>query len=284
MMDLRTLARLLDGEVVGEQVLAPGPGHGPRDRSLSVRLSTSSPDGFLTHSFAGDDFRGCRDYITRRLGLDRWKAPRRSSKACGWALAPRQEEDNREKKISDALALWAAGVDPRGTIAERYLASRRLSVEENVARHVLRWHPGVGAMTALFRNIVTDAPQGISRTFFDRKARKIERKFLGPVGCAAVKLDADETVLGGLHVGEGVETCLAARQFGLRPTWALGSKGAIGAFPVLPGIECLTILAESDAEREIAVCAARWHAAGREVFINRSTIGKDLNDAIRVAP
>ena len=46
------------------------------------------------------------------------------------------------------------------------------------------------------------------------EARKIERKFLGPVAGAAIKLDADEDVLGGLHIGEGIETCLAARMLG----------------------------------------------------------------------
>ena len=51
--DLRSLARALGGEVANGRVLCPGPGHGPRDRSLSVRLSATAPDGFLVHSFAG---------------------------------------------------------------------------------------------------------------------------------------------------------------------------------------------------------------------------------------
>src|SRR4051794_18444545 len=50
----------------------------------------------------------------------------------------------------------------------------------------------------------------------------------------------------GLTVGEGVETCLSARQLGLRPAWALGSVRAIRTFPVLSGIEALTILEETD--------------------------------------
>ena len=50
----------------------------------------------------------------------------------------------------------------------------------------------------------------------------------------------------GLAIGEGLETAMTARQLGLRPVWALGSAGAIGAFPVLDGVECLTILAEHD--------------------------------------
>ena len=53
MIAVRTAAIALCGDVVGrESVLCPGPGHSPKDRSLSVRLT---PDGPVVHSFAGDD-------------------------------------------------------------------------------------------------------------------------------------------------------------------------------------------------------------------------------------
>ena len=61
--NLQTLAKALGGEVNGSQVLAPGPGHSTIDRSLSVKLDSNAPDGFLTHSFAGDDAIICRDYV-----------------------------------------------------------------------------------------------------------------------------------------------------------------------------------------------------------------------------
>ena len=100
-------------------------------------------------------------------------------------------------------------------------------------------------------------------------------------------LDPFEDVLEGLHLGEGVETCMTARQWGLRPAWALGSKGEIAKFPVLSGVECLTLLQENDpkghSQRACEACAARWHAAGREVIINTSNTGNDLNDALRGA-
>src|SRR6202021_1704020 len=51
------IARLLDGDVSGSQVVAPGPGHSRKDRSLSVRLSPSAPDGFIVFSHADDDWR-----------------------------------------------------------------------------------------------------------------------------------------------------------------------------------------------------------------------------------
>ena len=281
--DLRTIARLLDGEVSGSQVLAPGPGHGRRDRRLSFKLSVSSPDGFLIHSFAGDPWQECRDHVRSRLRIERQNAPRRPAEARRPPPARQPENEGREKKIADALSLWAASVDPRGTIVETYLKSRGLDLGDDIAGRVLRWHSRIGAMVALFRNVATDAPQAVSRTFLDREGRKINRMFKGPVGDAAIKLDADENVLGGLHIGEGVETCLAARQLGLKPAWALGSKSAIANFPILDGIQVLTIFAEPDAAAEVEDCARRWHAAGREVLINRAIGGNDLNDAIRRA-
>src|SRR5256886_13844280 len=36
-----------------------------------------------------------------------------------------------------------------------------------------------------------------------------------------------------LHVGEGIETMIAARQLGLAPAWALGSAGMVAHFPVI---------------------------------------------------
>jgi hypothetical protein len=55
MLNLRTIAYLLGGEVFGRQVLVPGPDHSSDDRSLSIRIEPNAPDGFLVHSFAGDD-------------------------------------------------------------------------------------------------------------------------------------------------------------------------------------------------------------------------------------
>jgi hypothetical protein len=51
---------------------------------------------------------------------------------------------------------------------------------------------------------------------------------LGLVHRAAVMLDPIGDTL---SIGEGVETCMAARQLGYRPAWAPGSVGAIAKFP-----------------------------------------------------
>jgi hypothetical protein len=102
---LAAIARALGGIIAGRSVLAPGPGHSPRDRSLSVTLSATSPDGFMVHSHAGDDWRACRRHVRGKLGLALFKPgsePR---------VAPQRERkpeatpsNNREARLAPLVA------------------------------------------------------------------------------------------------------------------------------------------------------------------------------------
>ena len=188
-----------------------------------------------------------------------------------------------------ALSIWSEARDPRGTLAERYLvAERGLHLPDELAGGVLRFHPEliyegarIPGMVALFRDIRTDEPCGIHRVFLDSDGRKLKRKMLGRAKDAAIKLDADENVTLGLVIGEGIETCIAAQLAGLRPVWALGSADAIGAFPVLPGIEAVTALGENNDggknADQMQACAARWIGAGKETLEFTPVAGDDLN-------
>src|SRR5262245_42777792 len=73
-LDLPSLAAALGGEIRNGQVVCPGPGHSTIDRSLSVKVDPSAPDGFVAYSFANDDPIRCRDHIRRKLGLPAFKA------------------------------------------------------------------------------------------------------------------------------------------------------------------------------------------------------------------
>jgi hypothetical protein len=290
-LDPRTVACALAGNVSGRNVVAPGPGHNRADRSLSIQIDPTAPDGFRCHSFAGDDWRECRDYVRHALGLvtdGRWRrrSPYRTTRPVTFHATDACE------RTAFALRLWNEAGDPRGTIAANYLASRSITLPDDVAGGVIRFHPTlkfnggrIGAMVSLFRDIRTNVPCGIQRTFLDRAGRKIERKMLGRARGAAIKLDVDENVTLGLHVGEGVETCLAAWLAGFRPVWALGSATAIAAFPVLSGIEAIMVLGEVDDgganQRSAQACAARWIEAGREAFVIEPQVGGDLNDVWR---
>jgi putative DNA primase/helicase len=294
MLDPRAVAHKLGGSVNGRNVIAPGPGHSPADRSLAVRFDPNAPEGFSCHSFAGDDWRECRDYVRCALGLSALEGRRRRWVPYRPTRAAAVANDDAGGRTAFALRLWNEARDSRGTVVTKYLASRDLTLPEDVAGDVIRFHPAlnfegslVGAMGALFRDVASNKPCGIHRTFLDAMGRKLGRKMLGRARSAAIKLDADANVTLGLHLGEGLETCLAARLAGFRPVWALGSAGAIGAFPVLPGIEAVTILVEvGDGGanlRATQACAARWIEAGREAFNVVPLVGSDLNDVWRVA-
>jgi hypothetical protein len=193
--------------------------------------------------------------------------------------------DDDKERIALAMSIWGDAGPIRNTLAEVYLLRRGLEPPEE--DHALRFHPscpfvrGVEpCVVALFRDIKTNEPRAIQRTALRAGGFKANRfadprMSLGPTSGCAVKLTLDEDVEYGLHVSEGVETALAGMQRGLRPAWALGGRGTLKTFPVLPGIEALTIMVDNDhadqkgrrAGPEAAVeCAKHWHAAGREVW------------------
>jgi putative DNA primase/helicase len=217
------LARTLGGEVVGrDRVLAPGPGHSPRDRSLSVMLDPTTPDGFVVHSFANDDWRACRDHVAARLGItrDRTRA----------VVASTPPPRLIRPAAANGLALWKEATSAAGTLAEQYLKSRSLTLPER-ADEVLRFHPSCPfgsvrhpCMVALYRDIQTNEPKAIHRTALTADGRKIDRKALGPKGGCAIKLSADDDVMAGLTIAEGIETALAGMAINFRPAWALARR------------------------------------------------------------
>jgi putative DNA primase/helicase len=79
-IDPRILARQLGGEVRGQQVMAPGPGHSAQDRSLSVKVDPAAPDGFIVNSFADDDPITCRDHVREKAGLGSFKTKSNSDR------------------------------------------------------------------------------------------------------------------------------------------------------------------------------------------------------------
>jgi putative DNA primase/helicase len=310
MLDPRTIAHALGGQMAGrDTVLAPGPGHSARDRSLAVRLDPAAPDGFLIFSHSGDDWRACRDHVRARLGLPSWEPGDEQRRTVShqhvekWDLAAVETEANEGSRgwtedemlrIATARRIWDEGKDPRGTLAEKYLRDeRKLDLPDELAGRVLRFHPRcpwrnentgntdcIPALIVPFRSIDDNAVTGIHRIALRSDGTKIERRMLGIVHRAAIKFDL---LIGDqLAIGEGVETCMAARQLGLGPAWALGSAGGISFFPLVDRVKQITILGEACATnaRAIRICGKRWRKAGRRVRIVMPNVGSDLNDAL----
>jgi putative DNA primase/helicase len=302
-LDPRSLARALDGEVHGRNILAPGPGHSRRDRSLSVKLDPSAPDGFVVHSFADDDPLACRDHVKARAGLTAF----RSTPSTRRKPAEAQPAPDRDERHDIARAVWREAQSPRGTLVERYLAVRGLALPAEVLTSgAIRFHPacafrlGTGetarlpAMVALMRDVRSNEPRAIHRTALrgdgTGKAEMPDgsspKKMLGAAQGAAVKLIADEEITAGLGIAEGIETALAVIGAGWRPVWAAGSAGAIGALPLLAGIETLTVFADAEPAglKAARSCAQAWQDAGCEAqIIAPPAAGSDWNDVLRGA-
>jgi Toprim domain-containing protein/CHC2-type zinc finger protein len=190
---------------------------------------------------------------------------------------------------------------------EQYLSSVR-KIDTGAIADVLErtdaigWHPSVlfreqghaldgrqlGCIVGVMTDPVTAMPTGaISRTYLTPDLAKVGKaKALGrPAGI--VRLSADEDVLNGLCLAEGLETALAGMSIGLRPMWATGSTALMSKFPVLAGIECLNLIVDNDlngaGERAAREAEARWRAQGREVRLLRSDAPGDLNDVLKEA-
>jgi hypothetical protein len=197
---------------------------------------------------------------------------------------------------------WQAGKPITGTPAERYLAARGLVFDDpqglvlRFHHHLTRRHPetdelqhGLQGMLALVRSIYTGEPCGLHIVFLDRHstARLRDRKGKvnrGQKADTAVMLSPFDAVTSGLAIAESVEDGIALYQSEVRPVWALCGVGLIRAFPVLRGIEVLTVGADADlAGREGArVCRERWESPGREVLvIEPSSAGDWAADAQR---
>jgi putative DNA primase/helicase len=307
-VDIRQVAVKLGGEASGpNSVLIPGPGHSPRDRSLSVRFDARVRGGFSVYSQCGDDWRACRVHVQELLNGGAASVAR----AVGLGRSAAEKVNDR---IRLALELWDEGRDPRGTLAEKYLHSRGLGLDSELRSTAVRFHPAcawrgergmerVPVLLVPFRNIASGRITGVQRIRLNLDGTRHGRRGLGITADAAIMIDPVEHVgstemragqcaraveivrrRGLLVIGEGAETCLAARKMGFRPVWALGSVGAIGRFPIIPGVTQLTILGEAGRpSMDMSLkCASRWRAQQCRVRIIVPDQGlSDMNDVLQ---
>lgn len=146
----------------------------------------------------------------------------------------------------------------------------------------LRWHSdhkhpsgwNGTCLVGLITDALTAEPVSLHRTWCrpDGSKAPIDRPRLLLANHRAaggvVRLTADADVVDGLTICEGIESGLSA---GSWPLWACLSAGSVAAFPVLDGIEAITVIADNDKHKkgEDAAhrCGSRWAEAGREVRI-----------------
>jgi len=260
--DLRTIALVLGGEVAGDEVLAPGPGHGPRDRSLSVKLSSAAPDGFIVCSFASDDWRECLDHVRGRLGLphDGWKRERPRLETPPTKKPP--DPNEREK----ARWFWRQGRPVADTIADIYLRQPR--GYGGIVPPTLRFLPArddyAPALMAAF-GMPTEPEPGVL-AIADDAVMAAQLIKLKPDGSGKADVEPNKIIIGkgalgspialappndllGLAITEGLENGLTIHEATGLGAWASGGATRLPALAVaVPSyIDCVTVVADDDA-------------------------------------
>jgi phage/plasmid primase-like uncharacterized protein len=212
----------------------------------------------------------------------------------------REREADEAAKLRETIAycdhLWAQTV-PLPSEAVAYFQRRGIALDGVPDMGGLCWHPAfplwIGgpkrpSIVARFTDAITGAPGGI----WHRPTTGEKPRTLGRMKGHVIRLWRDDAVSIGLCIAEGVETALAAatriehRGTILRPMWACGCRTNIASFPILPGVEHLTIVSDNDAsghgQRDARACARRWAGAGREAEVLLPNItGEDFNDIVR---
>jgi Toprim domain len=211
--------------------------------------------------------------------------------------AQRKEREDKQRRTAAALALWNERAPFTGSPAETYLRTTRclgdwleaFDLDESLGFHSACPFGAdrLPCMLALVRNIQTDESQAIHRTALtlDNPPARINRLSLGPIGGGAIKLSLDGDVTQGLLIGEGIETTLSASlllQF--RPCWSVLSRSGIAKFPILSGIESITITVDNDdsgdGQRDAAALVDRLTKAGIEAVTARVLQTNDFNDLL----
>jgi hypothetical protein len=263
---------------------------GEKGYSLGVHLSGHKAG--LWSDFATGDKGDALDLVRAVLRVDMSEALSWSRRwlgiGAGEAVLPQRPMPAKQLPPKDPprwQKAWAAAAPIAGTIAEAYLAGRGLAFADPEGRVLrfaaTRWRRSPDgqlekppALLAALSDAVDGEQCGVINIFLepsgadrlrDRKGKTVTGRQLG----AVVMLSGFEEPTDGLVLCEGVETGIAIYQQELRPIWACGGTGLLTYFPVLGGIEALTIAADADSpgKKAAAQLAERWRQAEREVVI-----------------
>ena len=291
------IVRALGGKPRGNRGEARCPAHSDRNPSLFIK---DGEHGLILKCMAGCS---TEEVVNALRALRLWpehNGPIQEPTQAEKEKLRKAKETFEEEEVHDdarkralCAKLWGEAVHAIGSPIEAWLRVRRINLpRQDLGRLPLRWHPRcsrgpshVPAMLALMSDAQTNQATGLHRTYLtpDGSAKAFSEKprmMLGRAGI--IRLSPDDTVSEGLGICEGIETGLALMAAGWRPIWACGSLDALKQFPVLDGIECLTVFADPK-PHEIAAaitCGARWADADREVVVKEPGPGGDFNDTL----
>ena len=266
-----------------------GPGRrSPANRNRKVLRVWHTKPGFASYCCARCGERGYARADAARIEPRR--CPVAVEATVAGAILPTQEDADQQARIEIALkSLAGIGVaadvsdnrgEPSFTLGWKYFVERRglhIGLLDDLS-HALRWHEGVGAIVGLMTDPISGEPCGIHRTFLNADGTKRERKMLGRQGVIRLSKDAGAQ----LGLTEGVEDGLAVLLSGFAPIWVATSAGAIKNFPIIAGVNHLTVFGDNDPDGRSAGqrVAYRYRFAHKRADLRFPDGAKDWADAL----
>jgi AAA domain len=252
MPSLHQIARMLGGEVAAGQVVAPGPGHRPADRSLSVKLNAAGDD-VVVHSFAGDDPIACKDFVRDKLGLAAWQPRKGNGRANG-----RSMDDEIDAALAGpAPAAAAAKPISAAPVPEKLVCSYDYTdLNHELLYQVRRYEPKT------FKQRRPDGKGGwITQKVFEGVSR-VPYRYPELMAEMAAYPDAP------IFITEGEKDCDNVRALGLFATCVAGSVWTPEIAAVLKGRDIIYLADNDKVGREKADKAGRaLHGVAKSVRI-----------------
>ncbi len=285
MVDIEHTLKMLKARQVGSGWVAGCPAHTDTNPSLSIHVSTDHK--LLLHCHAGCGQTRVIDAL-RSLGIWHDKQVHREAadpEPSSLGTLPSRRLD----QPFDPLYTWQTARSACGTLAERYLRGRSITLPVPAS---LRFRPRLRhrsggywpAMIACVTHGRVGHSIGIHRTFLapdgSGKAPVPHPKMmLGPCAGGVARLGPETHPL---LIGEGIETCLSAIQATGLTAWAALSSSGLRSLDLPPSVQKVVILVDADAAGEAAAHAAaeRWVRQGVAVSLARPPKGLDFNDLI----
>lgn len=257
-LSLPDLRQIFGGDLRGDCLHAPTPGHSPRDRGMTLRLRHDGR-GVLVNTFNSDWKHALRHVETELRSRGFVAADVRAPTAAerkAWALDAAKAKAEREtRQLTRAQALACEGTPPEpGGPVRSYLAARGLppsTVAQAVNAGAIWEHrdefkrPSMLAMA----HDVNGRLRGVQLTKLKadgsgKRGSPIDRLTFGPFSgsaCRLFKLAGDT-----LAIAEGVETALAFYARRHVPTWAAFGSRNLAAFEPPRSVRTLIIAADGD--------------------------------------
>lgn len=234
------------------------------------------------------------DFLKLAKGLDLMdaiaylsdKPPAPTPKPSAGAIS---KDEERERNIKAAKAIWCEAGPAEGTPVDAYLRSRGITIPipPSIRHHPnllysptgQRFHGMVAAVQAVGRSIV-----GIHRTFLLNDGRRAQvsrqKMMLAPCKGGAIRLGP---VTNRLVIAEGIETALSYQQLNGVSTWAAMGASFLPLLVLPHDITDVTIAADGDpAGRSSASNAAdKWRKEGINVTIEDPGDDLDYNDILQ---